>query len=54
MSEDEITQFEKRWREISQEALNPLLISSKNREKIFFDKYRFTKLYTYFNLKILK
>jgi hypothetical protein len=46
MSEDEITLFEKRWRELLEQALNPLFTSSKNQEKIFFDKNKYTRLYT--------
>ncbi len=46
MSEDEVNQFEKRWIEISDQALDLLFTASKRREKIFFDKNKFTRLYT--------
>ena len=46
MSEDEVNQFEKRWKEIHEQALDPLFSASKKREKIFFDKNKFTRLYT--------
>ena len=46
MSEDEVNQFEKGWKEIYEQALDPLLSASKRREKIFFDKNIFTRLYT--------
>lgn len=45
MSEDEVNQFEKRWKEISEQALDPLFFASKRREKIFFDKNKFMRLY---------
>lgn len=47
MSEDEITQFEKKWREINEQGLNPIFTSSRNGEKIIFDKTKYTRLYTY-------
>jgi len=46
MSEDEVNQFEKRWKEIYEQALNPLFQASKKNEKTFFDKNKFTRLYT--------
>ncbi len=49
MSEDEVNQFEKRWKEIYDQALNPLFNASKNYENILFDKNKFTRLYTYKN-----
>lgn len=46
MSEDEVNQFEKRWKEIFDQALDPLFTYSKRKEKIFFDKNKYTRLYT--------
>jgi len=46
MREDEVNQFEKRWKEIYDKALNPLFSDSKKRTKSNFDKNLFTKLYT--------
>lgn len=44
MSQDEISKFENGWKEILDDGLNPIFEASRNKESIFLDKYKFSKL----------